>query len=106
LQWLHGTIRCARSLGKEQHGLAPFDATHRLTQTGQPEAFAIQGNRVEKLDQEAKWSEAKECLAREIVETAIEREADDHWVEKALMVGTHEQRAAGWYLLAPLAAHP
>lgn len=105
LQGSHGTIKCARSLGKEQHGLAAFDSPHRLTKSSQPKALTVQRNRVEKLDQQAKRSEAKERLAGKIVEAAIEREADEYRIEKALVIGTHEQRAAGGDTLASLAAH-
>ena len=76
--------------GKISTELAALQALERFFQSAQTQAFAVQGNRIERINEPAKWSESEQRVAGQIVQPPVGRQTDQHRVEMALMIRQHE----------------
>ena len=97
----HLAVAGARAFGKDQHHLAPLQPPQRLLKPGQPQTLAVDGNGVERLNQPAKWREAKQRLASQIVQPPVARQADQHRIEMTLVVREHQHPAGARHIPPP-----
>ncbi len=100
----HITVAGPCAFREDQHHFAPLQAAERLFDAGQPQTVAIDGYRVQRVDQPAQRREAKERLPGQVVHSPPHARSNQRRVEVALVIGNDQHRPRFGYILSAAVA--